>query len=153
MKIGKILCPTDFSAPAEKAFEYAVFLAESQKADLALLHVVDQLHGFTYYYEILAITPMEIVARMTKRAHQDLQTLVDRVKGTVNATEAVRDGKTWVEICDAAKEEKADIIVIGSHGRTGLSHVMIGSVAETVVRHASCPVLVVRETDSQTTGP
>ncbi len=144
MKIGKILYPTDFSKPAEKAFEYAVFMAASHKADLALLHVVDQLHGFTHY-EILAITPMEIAEKMAKRAHEDLQALVDRVKGSVTATEAVREGKTWVEICEAAKEEKADIIVIGSHGRTGLSHVLIGSVAETVVRHASCPVLVVRE--------
>ena len=81
---------------------------------------------------------------MAKRAHEDLQALVDGVKGSVTATEAVREGKTWVEICDAADEEKADIIVIGSHGRTGLSHVLMGSVAETVVRHAGCPVLVVR---------
>jgi universal stress protein A len=71
--------------------------------------------------------------------------LIDRLEGSITATKAVREGKTWVEICDAAKEENADIIVIGSHGRTGLSHVLIGSVAETVVRHASCPVLVVRE--------
>ena len=106
---------------------------------------MDQLHGFSHY-EILAITPMEIAEKMVKRAREDLQALVDSVKGSVTATEAVREGRTWVEICEAAKEEKADIIVIGSHGRTGLSHVLIGSVAETVVRHASCPVLVVRET-------
>ena len=144
MKITKILCATDFSEPAERAFEYAVFMASAHKADLALLHVVDQLHGFTHY-EILAITPMEIAKKMVKRAHEHLQALVDQVKGSVNATESVREGKTWVEICEAAKEEKADMIVIGSHGRTGLPHVLIGSVAETVVRHASCPVLVVRE--------
>ena len=147
MKIRKILCPTDFSKAADKAFEYAVFMAESHEADLVLLHVVDQLHGFTYYQEILAVTPMEIAERMAKRAHQDLQALIDRLSGSVTTTEAVREGRTWVEICEAAKEEKADIIVIGSHGRTGLSHVLIGSVAETVVRHASCPVLVVRESD------
>ena len=145
MRIKKVLFPTDFSKPADKAFEYAVFLASSHKADLALLHVVDQLHGFTYYYEFLPIAPMEIAERMATRAHQDLQALIDRINGAVTATEAVREGKPWVEICEAAKDEKADIIVIGSHGRTGISHVLIGSVAETVVRHASCPVLVVRE--------
>ncbi len=144
MKIRKILYATDFSKPAEKAFEYAVFMAESHQADLALLHVVDQLHGFSHY-EILAITPMEIAEKMVKRARDDLQALVGSVKGSVTATEAVREGRTWVEICEAAKEEKADMIFIGSHGRTGLSHVLIGSVAETVVRHASSPVLVVRE--------
>jgi nucleotide-binding universal stress UspA family protein len=71
MKIKKILYPTDFSEPAETAFEYAVFMATSHKADLALLHVVDQLHGPTYY-EVLAITPMEIAEKMVRRAHKDL---------------------------------------------------------------------------------
>ena len=146
MKIRKILYATDFSKPAEKAFEYALFMAESHNADLSLLHVVDQLHGFTHY-EILAITPMEIAEKMAKRGHEQLQALLDGVKGSVTATEDVREGRTWVEICEAAKEEKADLIVIGSHGRTGLSHALIGSVAETVVRHATCPVLVVRAPD------
>jgi universal stress protein A len=143
MQINTILFPTDFSEPAEKAFEYAVSLATFHEAKLALLHVVDQLHGQTYY-EVLALTPMEIAERMTRRAHEDLQNLVARVKEPVIATEAVREGKTWVEICEAAEEESADIIVIGSHGRTGLAHVLLGSVAETVVRHSRCPVLVVR---------
>ena len=148
MKIRKILFPTDFSVPAEKAFKYADHLAASQKADLALLHVVDELHGFTYYDEFLPRTPKEIAEGMANRAHQGLQALVDRVDSSVSTTVAVREGRTWVEICNAAKEEEVDLIVIGSHGRTGLSHVLIGSVAETVVRHASCPVLVVRDPGS-----
>jgi len=144
MKIEKILFPTDFSEASEKAFEYALFLAASHRAELALLHVVDQLHGFTHY-EILALTPMEIVERIAKRAHEKLQALIDRVKDPVTATETVHEGKTWVAICEAATEENADIIVMASQGRTGLSHALIGSVTETVVRHASCPVLVVRD--------
>ena len=144
MRIKKILCPTDFSESAEKAFEYAVFMATSHKAELVLLHVVDQLHGFTHY-EILALTPMEIAEKIAKRAHENLQDLIARVEDSVTATKSVRQGRTWVEICDAAAAEKADLIILGSHGRTGLSHVLIGSVAETVVRHATCPVLVVRE--------
>lgn len=59
----------------------------------------------------------------------------------------VRHGKASVEIIEMAREMKADLIVMGSHGRTGLSHVVIGSVAEAVVRHASCPVLVTRDID------
>ena len=105
MQINKILFPTDFSEPAEKAFDYAVFIATSHKAELALLHVVDQFHGQTYY-EILSLTPMEIAEKMTKRAHEDLQTLVDRVKESVTATEAVREGKAWVEICKSARRPK-----------------------------------------------
>ena len=143
MEIKRILCPTDFSETSEKAFDYGVFLATSHQAELLLVHVVDHLQGFDHY-EILALTPMEIAQKMEKRANEHLEELVNRAQGTVAVTKAVRDGKTSVEICEAAKETQADIIVIGSHGRTGLSHVLIGSVAETVVRHADCPVLVVR---------
>lgn len=143
MQIKKILCPTDFSEAAEKAFEYALFLATAHDAELALVHVADQLHGLTHY-EILAITPMQIAEKLAKRAQEKLDALVDRVKDSITATDTLREGKAWVEICKMAEEENADIIVMGSHGRTGLSHVLIGSVAETVVRHASCPVLVVR---------
>jgi universal stress protein A len=144
MKIKKILFPTDFSEAAEKAFEYALFLADSHNAELIFLHVVDQLHGFTHY-EILSLTPMEIVERMVKRAHENLQELVERAKDTAGATESVREGKTWDVICKTASEQNADIIVMASQGRTGLSHALIGSVAETVARHASCPVLIVRD--------
>ena len=144
MEIKKILFPTDFSEAAEKAFEYALFLARSHQAELTLLHVVDQLHGFTHY-EILALTPMEIVEKTVKRAHENLQVMVRRAKDTVTATETVREGKTWDVICKTATEENADIIVMASQGRTGLSHALIGSVAETVVRHANVPVLVVRD--------
>ena len=143
MKLNKILFPTDFSEAAEKAFQYALFLADYHKAELTLLHVVDQLHGYTYY-ETLALTPMEVVESMVKHAHGKLQELVKRAEDTVTANEIVREGKSWDAICNTATEENADIIVIGSHGRTGLSHALIGSVAESVVRHASCPVLVVR---------
>jgi len=144
MKIKKILFPTDFSEAAEKAFNYALFLADSHNAELTLLHVVDQLHGLTHY-EVLAVTPMDIVEKMVKRAHENLQAMVERAKDTANATESVREGKTWDVICKTAIEESADIIVMASQGRTGLSHALIGSVAETVARHARCPVLIVRD--------
>jgi len=143
MKINKILFPTDFSEAAEKAFENALYLADFHDAELILLHVVDQLHGLTHY-EVLALTPMEIVEWIVEHAHENLQALVKRAKDTVAAKEIVREGKTWDVICKIAIEENADIIVMASQGRTGLSHALIGSVAETVVRHASCPVLVVR---------
>ena len=144
MKIDKVLFPTDFSEAADKAFESALFLAGTHKAELMLLHVVDQLHGFTHY-EILALTPMEIVEKLVKHAHEKLQEMVDRARQEgVMASETVREGKTWAVICDAAKEDNADVIVMGSQGRTGLSHALIGSVAETVVRHADCPVMVIR---------
>ena len=144
MKIKRILCPTDFSAIAEKAVEYAVFLASSHNAELQLLHVVDHLHGFDNYL-ILSMTPREISERMEKHANENLSDVTNHIKETVKIAQAVRHGKTSVQIIEMAREMKADLIVIGSHGRTGLSHVIIGSVAEAVVRHAYCPVLVVRD--------
>ncbi len=146
MEIKKIVCPTDFSETSGKAVEYALFLAKAHQAELILLHVVDHLQGFDHY-EILALTPMEIAKKMDKRATESLDELVNRIKGSVAVDKAVQHGKTSVEICEAAKAAQADLIVIGSHGRTGLTHVLIGSVAETVVRHADCPVLVVRATE------
>lgn len=144
MKIDKILFPTDFSKAADQAFESAVFLADTHNAELILLHVVDQLHGFTHY-EILALTPMEIVEKLVKHAHENMKASINRVKDRVTATETVREGSTWEVVCDTAKDENADIIVMASQGRTGLSHALIGSVAEKVARHASCPVLIVRQ--------
>ena len=146
MKIKRILCPTDFSAIAEKSVEYAVFLASSHNAELQLLHVVDHLHGFDNYL-ILSMAPHEISERMEKHANEDLNEVVNQIKETVKTEKAVRHGKASVQIIEMAREMKADLIVMGSHGRTGLSHVIIGSVAEAVVRHAFCPVLVVRDID------
>ncbi|MCB1863449.1 MAG: universal stress protein [Gammaproteobacteria bacterium] len=144
MKIEKILVPTDFSEAAEKAFDYALFLAETHTAEVTILHVVDQLQGMAQY-EILALTPAEIAERLKKSAQQSLQAMVERAKQRVSATQTVREGKTWDVICQAAADEHADMIVMASQGRTGLAHALIGSVAESVVRHANCPVLVVRE--------
>lgn len=147
MKIEKILFPTDFSEEAEQAFESAVYLAESHKADLTLMHVVEQMHGLTHD-EVLALTSMDIAEKRVKQAEKKLQALVDRVKGGVSAKQTVREGGTWTVICDTADEERADIIVMASQGRTGLSHALIGSIAEKVVRHANCPVLVVRNKEN-----
>jgi universal stress protein A len=144
MKIDRILFPTDFSTAADQAFEAATFLAETHKAELLLLHVVDQVYGFDQY-EILALTPIEIAEKLEKHAYQKMQALVDRVQDRVTATETVREGSTWEEICHTAKKENADMIVMASQGRTGLSHALIGSVAEKVARHANCPVLIVRD--------
>jgi len=146
MEIKKILCPLDFSEIAPKALEYAVFMAISHNAELQLLNVVDQLHGFDSF-QILALTPNEIAERMETQANQNLSNMISQIKERVGIKKAVRHGKASVEIIEMAREMQADIIIMGSHGRTGLSHVLIGSVAEAVVRHAGCPVLVIRDKD------
>ena len=148
MEIKKILCPVDFSEISANALEYAVFLASHHHADLLLLHVVEHLHEFDHY-QILVFTPQELTEKMEKQAYEELRELTESIKKTIKVETVIRQGKAFVEIIREAKEKDMDMIVMGSHGRTGISHMLIGSVAEKVVRKAHCPVLIVRTKDTQ----
>ena len=148
MEIKKILCPVDFSEISANALEYAVFLASHHHADLLLLHVVEHLHEFDHY-QILVFTPQELIEKMEKQAYEELRKLTEPIKKTIKVETVIRQGKDFVEIIREAKEKDMDMIVMGSHGRTGISHMLIGSVAEKVVRKAHCPVLIVRTKDTQ----
>lgn len=145
MQLKTIVVPTDFSAYAEQAFTWALGLATDHKAKIVLMHAVPPTTYFafpeTMYLTDFAKLEEEVMADARNR-------LVDFVarKGTPGATVETRVvvGEAVWEICQVATQEQAELIVMGSHGRTGLSHVLLGSVAERVVRHAPCPVLVVR---------
>jgi universal stress protein A len=143
MEIKTILCPIDFSEISANALEYAVFLASHHHAELLILHVVEQLHEFEHY-QILVLTPQELAEEMEKQAHEKLTKLTEQIKKTIKVKTVVRQGKPFVEIIKEAKEKDMDLIVMASHGRTGVSHMLMGSVAEKVVRKAHCPVLIVR---------
>ncbi|MDH3690513.1 MAG: universal stress protein [Gammaproteobacteria bacterium] len=144
MNINRILCPLDFSESSRKVLESAVFLTSTYHAQLQLLHVVDHLHGFDNY-QILVLTPQEIAERMEKNADENLSELLGHVKEPINIEKVIKHGKASVKIIEAASETKTDLIVMGSHGRSGLSHALVGSVAEAVARHAPCTVLIVRD--------
>ena len=148
MQIKTILCPIDFSEISAKALEYAFFLASHHQAELLLLHVVDHIHEFEHY-QILVFTPTELVEKMKKQAYEELNKLTEQIKKTIKVETVVREGKAFVEIVQEAKEKDMDLIVMGSHGRTGISHMLMGSVAEKVVRKANCPVLIVRDKNTQ----
>ncbi|MGE6107494.1 universal stress protein [Aeromonas sobria] len=141
MSIRTLLCPVDFSQMSQPVLDYAVFMAKSHDASLKLVHVVDQLHGFDSY-KILHMTALEITHEMERQAREQLQQLIDTLPIAAGFT--VRFGRAADEIVAQAKEDKVDLVVMGSHGRSGLSHLLVGSVAESVVRHAPCPVLIVR---------
>ncbi|MFM4718616.1 universal stress protein [Aeromonas bivalvium] len=141
MSIRTLLCPVDFSQMSPPVLDYAVFMAKSHDASLKLVHVVDQLHGFDSY-KILHMTALEITHEMERQAREQLQQLIDTLP--IPASFTVRFGRAADEIVAQAKEDKVDLVVMGSHGRSGLSHLLVGSVAESVVRHAPCPVLIVR---------
>jgi len=148
MEIKKILCPVDFSEISANALEYAVFLASHHHAELLLLHVVEHLHEFEHY-QILVFTPQELSEKMEKHAYEELNKLVEPIKETLKIETVIRQGKAFVEIIKETKEKDMDLIVVASHGRTGISHMLVGSVAEKVVRKANCPVLVFRDKNTQ----
>ncbi|MGN5137883.1 universal stress protein [Aeromonas sp. 164P] len=140
--IKTLLCPVDFSQMSRAVLDYAVFMAQSHQAQLKLIHVVDQLHGFDSY-KILHMTAIEITHEMERQARSQLKELVATLP--IPATFDIRFGRAADEIIIQAKEDEVELIVMGSHGRSGISHLLVGSVAESVVRHAPCPVLVVRQ--------
>ncbi|MFQ1594323.1 universal stress protein [Aeromonas veronii] len=140
--IKTLLCPVDFSQMSRAVLDYAVFMAQSHQAQIKLIHVVDQLHGFDSY-KILHMTAIEITHEMERQARTQLKELVATLP--IPATFDIRFGRAADEIVIQAKEDEVELIVMGSHGRSGISHLLVGSVAESVVRHAPCPVLVVRQ--------
>ncbi|MGY3879495.1 universal stress protein [Aeromonas enteropelogenes] len=140
--IKTLLCPVDFSHMSQAVLDYAVFMAQTHQAQLKLIHVVDQLHGFDSY-KILHMTAIEITHEMERQARTQLKELI--ATQPIPATFDIRFGRAADEIVIQAKEDEVDLIVMGSHGRSGITHLLVGSVAESVVRHAPCPVLVVRK--------
>jgi nucleotide-binding universal stress UspA family protein len=140
--LKKILCPVDHSECSYLALKYAISLALKDEAKLYLMHVIDTR---LYDTEIYKFSPYKLDEIDMNKIREDL--IKSLPEGTMDVLEVetiVIKGVPFHEIINAATEIGADIIVIGTHGRTGLSHVVMGSVAEKVVRKASCPVLTVR---------
>ncbi|MCZ7641308.1 MAG: universal stress protein [Verrucomicrobia bacterium] len=140
-----ILVPLDFSARARKALRYAGAFARQFGSRLQLLHVTEPLA----YPTDLGYAPVvsgELETELQEGSRERLVATVEEVRRTgVPVEGCLRVGRPHSEIAAAAWELKADLVVVTTHGFTGLKHVLLGSVAERVVRHAPCPVLVVRE--------
>ena len=143
--IRKILCPVDLSPCADHALAYAAELAEKLSAELTVLYavpdVLPMMPDATMPMPISSSDAGELLANgRTALAERLAAAPVSRV----NPKSEVRLGSAETEIVEVAKELAADLIVIGTHGRTGLAHFFLGSVAEKIVRTAPCPVLTVR---------
>jgi nucleotide-binding universal stress UspA family protein len=141
--IRQILCPTDFSPTARRAVEHAVDLARTFGAQVVLLNVLPE---FTYplrSFGMVASFP-NLREELHKRAAEELEAVRKTVDPAIKVRTELRDGPAHVQILATADEIKADLIVIGTHGHTGLKHVVLGSTAERVVRLAKCPVMTVR---------
>lgn len=138
-ELTKILVPTDFSESSQTAFEYGLQLARDFGAGLRLVHVINP-HTFPFGDKYTELDPADLLQKMEDAAQKRMRSMGARTKGPYSVR--VIHGSPAVEICNAANED-VDLIVISTHGRTGLGHVLIGSVAEHVVRYSHTPVLVI----------
>jgi nucleotide-binding universal stress UspA family protein len=133
----QILVATDFSDGSEEAIAHAIDLAKQLGASLEILHVIELGVEDPFGGNVLGVDHRTAVDRMLERLVQRAETA-----GLVCMGKIV-DGNAAAEIPARARQIGARLIVVGTHGRTGLAHVVMGSIAERVVRHAACPVLTV----------
>lgn len=140
----KILTAIDFSENSEHAFEYALTLAKQFQSELIILHVINEpvdLRGFYVPHISFEQLEKEIEEGAQKMMAQFCQT---RMGNFTNFQTAIITGIPNEEIIRKAADTGSSLIVLGTHGRTGLDHIIFGSTAERVVRSASCPVLTIR---------
>lgn len=146
MLIRTILFPTDFSECGNFALSYAASLARTFKASIICLNVIEPIVPTVGYSGMTEPLPIaDIAEQLEDSAERELPKLAecDQCSG-IEVEELVVHGEASAEIVRVAKDRNVDLIVIASHGRTGLGRILFGSTAEAVVRHAACPVLVVK---------
>ena len=145
-KIKNILLPTDLSTTSLTAVDYAIELAAQYKAKIHLLHVLEKTPP------ILAIRSLDlsqekILKSFEEEGRKSLESAIKKIKKgngeAIDIEPILKKGNDHEEIVKYSKEHKIDLIVIATHGRTGLIHTLLGSVAEKVIRYAKCPVLVI----------
>lgn len=145
IQISKILHPTDFSDLSEGALRYALQFARDYEAALHVVHVVDE--AYQYWMSMVPNTmPVgaPVVDDVVRTSTESLERFVaDKIGDKVKSVAQVLSGNPAIEIVRYASDQAIDLIVIGTHGRGGLSHMLLGSVTEKVVRKAECPVLTV----------
>jgi len=142
ISINTILVPTDFSDHSDKAVQYGVELAQKFGASLHVIHAYETV---PIAYGEAGYVPVETPAEVKQAATEHLNNMEIAGDDGLSVHREVIEGHPFVEIVRYAKEKSADLIVLGTHGRGAIAHMLLGSVAEKVVRKAPCPVLVVRD--------
>lgn len=145
LQITKILCPTDFSEPSYKALAVANDMAMHFNAELILIHILSPVFIYPSAMApgVIPTSSIDDIDR-DELANESLSmTLKERIPDSIKVRTILGKGNPSDEIVRKAVEEKVDLIVIGTHGFTGWRHLILGSVAEKVVRLAACPVLTI----------
>ena len=140
------MLPTDFSGCANYALPYAATIARATGASIVCLHVIEPVVPAVGYTGLTEPLPLaDISDQLEESAEKELPRLAESDEvADLNIEEVIVHGDAAAEIVRVANEREVDLIVISSHGRAGLGRILFGSTAEAVVRHASCPVLVVK---------
>lgn len=142
--IKKILFPTDFSENSNYAFDYALDMAKKLGARLYILHVIHELIDTTGFY-VPNISLDKLQNDLVKGAEEMMDKFVKKKMGDFKDYETMNIiGLPHIEVMNVAKDKGINMIVMGTHGRTGIDRVLFGSTAEKVVKKAPCPVLTVR---------
>ncbi len=146
LTLKRILCPVDFSDVSLNALKFAVELASKFQAELHLLHVFEGYDAISLNPETAMIPMPQWLTELRKVCHEKLAALPssDLAARCPSIVRAHQEGPAIHEILEYAAHQKIDLIVLATHGRTGLKHLLMGSVAENVVRSACCPVLTIR---------
>lgn len=153
IQIQRILLPTDFSPRSAVATKYACELATKFDAELHLLHTLE-IHPVDTPDFGMGLALPRYTDESKAAAEKALTTVLDpQWKGSRGVIHAILEGSPIVEIVRYARKHDIDLIVLSTHGRTGLAHVILGSVAESIVRTAPCPVLTVRPEGHQFVMP
>ena len=145
-RFRRILCPTDFSPPSQHALNYAGALAKENGAELILLHVVPPSAYPIRNFGTITGFP-NLHDEIQKRVQQELAEARQSIDPALAVKTEIRDGVPHVEVLAAAADHDCDLIVVATHGHTGLKHALLGSTTERIVRLATCPVLTLRHPD------
>lgn len=142
--ITKILCPIDFSKHSQVALEHAESIAAKFGAELIVAHIVEPVL-YPVAYGLPPVAPVNYEENAKKSAAKALAPIVEGIsRRGVPARALVDSGAASMRICDIAEEQGVSMVVVATHGYTGIRHVLLGSTAERVVRKCPCPVLTVK---------
>ena len=141
----KVLFCTDFSENADYAFEFACGIAKRDEGLLYILHVIPENPHHAYAEDIVSTENLEKIQKSIEEgvANNYKERYVKKIGGEIKFETVTRSGRADKEILEFAEKEKVDLIVTGTHGRTGIEHALFGSVAEKVSRHSRFPVFVI----------